>query len=536
MFKGIKILKRYYKIANIKKSYLYIQFILLLLPALLSTLNPIITAKIISALTVYDFSKAIFLLSLDFIIIFCSSIFYFLYHLISRKINKILFQNFHTYIYDNIKKNDNISTLDLSIISNITKCIEFNKTFLFKFCFFIKSIITLGIIFYYNIFISLTIVIISIITYLLLRITDKKIQILNKEQSSLQEKCLNLLNSIHNGQSVEENYNLSEMLKIKYFDLVHSQTKTKNNISLCFNINNNFISLLLKLTIFISTITLINNIKSTVLTLSIYLILTPYLTSSAQNLISFFELFVDFGDIENILDSLDSLEYQEKQEKQTQLSFDNYNLTLYNISAKSTSSHIKNINTTFLFGQHYFINTINKSDGLLLFNILTRQSNLLSGTIFIDDKNAYNLPIEAYRKIITSTDENPKFFNLSINENLLIVCKNQKLINKSLLATKLKNKIDLLPQKENTIVSDNLDNNLLFILGFIRCYLSGAKIICLKTLPYEMSADYLEIFKTTIAFLKNKCTIILFGNKNQIEIKTDKRYTLKKNIIEEFQI
>lgn len=533
MLKSINILKRYYKLASVKKSYLYLQFFLLLLPALLSTLNPILTAKIISALTVYDFSKAIYILSLDFIIVFSTSIFYFLYHLISRKINTILFKNFHTYIYENIKKNDNISSLDLSTITNITKCIDFNKTFLFKFCFFIKSIITLGIIFYYNTIISLVIISVSFVTYLLLRITDKKIQLLNKSQTDLQEKSLNLLNSIHNGQSVEENYNLSEMLKVKYFDLINSQTKNKNNISLCFSINNNFISLLLKITIFISTITLINDIKSTFLTLSVYLVLTPYLTSSAQNLISFFELFTEFGDIENILDSLDSLEFQEKQLPKTQITFDNYNLHLYNISAYSKSSHLKNIHANFLFGKHYYINPSNKSDGLLLFDILIRKTPLSSGTIFIDDKNAYDLPLETYRKIITYTDENPKFFNLSINENLLMVCKNQKLIKKSLLSTKLKEKIELLPQKENTIIDNNLDKNLLFVLAFIRCYLAGAKIICVKNLPYEMPSDYLEIFKNTIAFLKNKCTLIVFGNQKQILIKTDKKYLLKKNTIEE---
>ncbi len=533
MFKGFKLLKRYYKLANLRNLTLCLQFILLLIPSLLSTISPVLTANIISALTVYDFSKAIYILSLDFLIVISSALFYFLYHIISRKINKTLFDNYHNYIYENVKKNKNINEINLPTITNITACIEFNKNFLYKLCFLIKSIITLAIIFYFNFIICLVIIAVSIISYLLLRITDRKIQLNTKNLSCLQQQSLDLLNSIHKGELIEENYNLSDMLKNKYFNLVADQTKTSNKISLFYSINNNFISLILKTTIFIATISLIGEIKSTTLTLSLYLILTPYLTSSAQNLISFFDLFTEFGYIENILNEFEALRFQEQPKSKLTFDFSDYQLYLYNISAKSNSASLKNVNVKFEFGKQFLIKSEQSSELGLLFNVLQRKEHLSSGTIFIDNKNVSDLPLQEYRKIIASTNREPFFFNISLIENLLIVCNNKKEIQKILSAIDLKNKINSLPQQENTIASEQLDKDFRFVLGLVRCYLSGAKIICIENLPYELSLEYNLIFKNLLEFLKGKCTLIIFESKHQIDFSVDKTFAIIKSNLKE---
>ena len=114
MFRGFKLLKRYYRLANVKTSLLIVQFLILLIPSLLSTLSPILLANIISSITIYDFSKAIYFLSIDFFIIVISTFLYFLYYILSKKINKLLFINFHEYLYDNIKHNKNISSINLN--------------------------------------------------------------------------------------------------------------------------------------------------------------------------------------------------------------------------------------------------------------------------------------------------------------------------------------------------------------------------------------------------------------------------------------
>lgn len=532
MFRGFKLIKRYYDLAGVKTSLLLFQFIFLLIPALLSILTPVLLSNVISSLTVYDFSKASYFVILDFIIIIISSIIYFLYHIISRKINKTLYINFNDYLYENIKRNKNIKIINLPTITNISVCIEFNKNFLYKMCFLIKSIVTLGIILYYNYLICLIIIVVSFISYLFFRLTDKKIQTNTKHLSTLEQKSLDLFNSIHKGGDIEENYNLNVVLKNKYFNLVEDQVKAKNNISLFYNINNNFISLILKATVFIATIYLIGEIKSTFLTLSLYLILTPYLTSSAQNLISFFDLFSQLGNIENILNEFESLKFSEEPLSKENFDFAGYNLYLYHIYAKTSSVSLKDINIEFIFGKQYFIYSQNQAEISALFKVMQKSIPFSSGTIFIDNKNASDIPIEHYRRIVSSTSNDPFFYNISLIENLLMVCSNKRIISKTLKDIELKPIITTLKNGENTIIDDSTDKELLFLLGIIRSFLSGAKIICIYQLPYELNDKYDNVMSNLIRYLKGKCTLIIFSNK-PTNLKFDKQVNLSRRKLKE---
>lgn len=532
MFRGFRLLKRYYNLANIKTSLLIVQFLFLLTPALLSILSPILLAEIISALTVYDFSKAIFFISFDFSIVIISSTLYFLYHIISRKINKALFYNFNDYLYENIKKNKNIKTINMPTLSNVSTCIEFNKNFLYKLCFLIKAIFTLAIIFYYHYIISLIIIIVSFISYLLLRITDKSLQMNTKHLSSIQQKSLDLFNNIHKGGDVEENYNLNIIIKNKYFRLVEDQIRTNNKISFLYSINNNFIALILKITVFIATIHLVGLIKSTFLTLSLYLILTPYLTSSAQNLISFFELFTEFGNIENILNEFESLSFKEEPQNNENLYFEDYNFSLYHVYSKN--SILKDININVLFGEQVIIKSKDKSELHLLTKIINRSENISEGSIFIDNKNSSDIPIQIYRKIVSSTNDIPFFYNISLIENLIMVCSNKTYIKKIIDYFGLKSIIQKLQQKENTIIDDNFDKNLLFLLGILRSYLAGAKIICLEKVPNDLNENYQLIFNNILDFLKTKCSMIIFcQSPSQSFFKPDKLYTFFNGTLKE---
>ncbi len=534
MFKTIRLIKRYYGLANIKKSLLFFQFVLLLFPALMSIITPLLAANVITALTVFDFSKAISILTLDFIIIAGSAIFYFLYHILSRKINRILYTNFHEYLYSNIKKNKNIKSINLPTITNVATCIEFNKTLLYKFCFFIKSIITLVIIFYFNNIFCFVIVFVSIISYLLLSVTDKKIQQKTKELSQTQQQSLDLFNSIHKGGSIEENYNLNVILKNKYFSQVETQIKTSNQISLYFSINKNFISLILKTTIFVMTILLITQIKTTMLTLSLYLILTPYLTSSAQNLISFFEIFSEFGNIENILDEFSSLEYSESEKTSEKIEINNFNLYIYHLGVKSQNSHLKDINLNAVFGKSIFIEFLNKNDLTSLTKLLERKVKPDFGTIFFDNKNISDIAIEEYRKYLVTTNINPTFFNVSLSENLLMVCPSKKQIKKAIKDFKLSSFIETSHEKENTLINESINQEFLFLLGVLRCYLSGAKIICIESYPDFKDDELKKIFLHILKFMQGKRTLILLNYKNNLKVKTDEHYVLEKGKLKEF--
>ncbi|MBR2391342.1 MAG: hypothetical protein IKB06_02490, partial [Clostridia bacterium] len=301
----------------------------------------------------------------------------------------------------------------MPVLTDIYACTSFNKNLLYKLCFLIKSVVILCIIIKYNLFIAFAIISVSTISFLLLKFTDKQIQNNNLKLSSLQSNSLELFNSIHQNAKEEQNEKASSTLKNKYFDIVSDTIKTTNKVSLFYNINNNFITLLLKTTIFAATLFLISEIKTTALTLSLYLILTPYLTSSAQNLISFFDLFSEFGTIENALSNFENLAVKNPQSESKPLELKSFGLTFFNVCTKPTSENEMYLQpTNFKLNENSFYLFVGNCDSgkEILFNLLNKKETPSSGSIFVDDKTLESISQKDFSKIIASTTDDPYFY------------------------------------------------------------------------------------------------------------------------------
>lgn len=532
MIKSFKILKSYYKKAGVKFYLIFFEFVFLLIPSLLSVLSPIISANIISAITVYDFDKAIFLLSLEFSFIIFSAISYLLYHFVSKKVNRTIILNFNKLIYSNIARNSNINKISLSVVDNIWECTNFNKEVLYKLCFFIKSIILLFILIYYNFYIGLAMIVISIITFFLLQITDNKIKEKSKQFSRTNSESLELFNSIQQNIFEEQNPIVAESLKDKYFGYVDNSIKINNKISLLYNINNNIISLILKTAVFVSTIYLIGQVKTTILTLSLYLILTPYLTSSSQNLISFFELFSKFGVIENILKEFDSLRFQSQEENQEKTNFSTFNLYFYQVSQenknypiiKDISFNLKHKNAMQIIGQA-------GCGKRAIFELLKQKIPVSKGSIFIDNKNINEIDLDTYGKIIAFTTKSPYFYNISIFENLFMVCPNKTKITKTIKEFGLQTMISNLPNKLNTVAGTFNNKKLLYYLGIVQAFLSGAKIICIYETPENFNSEDTKLLLSILQKIKKSCSLILFSHTNIFEPVTENTIIIENGII-----
>ena len=506
---------------------------------MLSIVSPILTADIISAITVFDFERAKTNLLYDFLIIIISAVSYFSYYLVSTKTNRFLITNLQKYVYSSVEKNKNINKISLSVLNDIYSCVNFNKNLLYKFCFLIKAIIILIIIVYYNLYIALAIIAVSFVSFFLLRFTDKKIQRHNLAFSSYQNESLELFNSIQQGADAEQSTTASALLKDKYFAYVNSSIKTNNRISLLYNINNNFITLILKTTIFLATLYLITLVKSTTLTLSLYLILTPYLTSSAQNLISFFDLFSEFGTVENALMNFEALKFQSQISEEERFELSTYNLYFFHTStSKNDESYtpVADINLQINHKDFAIICGETDSGKETIFNLLKKKVKPSSGSIFIDNKNIADISPESYQKLISFTSVNPYFYNISIFENMYLVCQNKTKIQKTFSEWDLSKEVAKYKDKINSVVSTIKNSSLLFFLGLARSYLSGAKIICIYELPNTFLSHEKELLKTIIKKIKKECSILLFSNDSLLTELADNVYETKNGKIKIKQI
>ncbi len=530
MFRNFKTIRTFYKLSKIKPVLIFLLFLTLIIPALLSVWTPIIRANTISAITVYDFRRAFNQTTIGFVIVLISSHSYFIYHLISTKVNRSIITNFHTYIYYNVKNNEKIKSINLAILKDINSCVNFNKTLIYKFCFFIKAIIILIIISIYNYFLSLILIAVSIVSFFLLKISDKKIQTKTNDLARYEKVSVDLFNSICGGNAVEESYNLEYALKDKYFSYVKENIKTSNSIAFCYNINNNFISLILKTPVFISTMFLIGLVRSTELTLSVYLILTPYLTSSAENLISFFDVFSEIGLIDNVLNHFDSLKYISSEPQEKPIKLNSYNLYFFNVST-GEKSKINNLNLK-INHRNSICFVSDESDKLEdLFQILSRKKQVSSGCVFLDDKNISDIDIQTFNKTIASVSLNEHFFNISIYENFYLVCPSRTKIFKEIKNLGLTELINSFDNKFNTILNDDISTKHRFFFGLARAYLSGVKIINIFQIPESLTKSDQELFKSIIKFINKTCTVICYFNQTRFTDLFDEIYQIENNKI-----
>lgn len=526
--KNFKTIKTFYRLSKVKPFLIFLMFLTLIIPAVLSVWTPILVSNTITAITVYDFDKALRQTVIEFGVILVSALLYFFYHKISVRVNRAIITNFQNYIYHNVKNNKNVKNINVSVLKDISTCVNFNKNLIYKFCFFIKSLIILGVILYYSYILALGIVAVSIISFFLLKLTDNKIQAKTQQLSKYENISIGLFNSICGGDSAEQNYNLEYALKDKYFQYVEENIKTSNSISMLYNINNNFISLILKAAVFASTLFLIGQVKSTEITLSVYLVLTPYLTSSAENLISFFDIFSEIALMDNILSNFESLKFIKSPPQDKPIDIESFNLYYYNVST-TTKLKLKDVGlkipfrslVCFVGDEDYKINEV--------FSLSTRQALPDGGCIFLGDKNLSNIDKQILNKYISSVTPDEQFFNISIYENLYLVCPSRNKIFKETKALHLTDFINSFDDKFNSILDDNLSTKQRFFLGILRAYLSGSKIINIFKFPENLSKSDKELIKHILLTIKKQCSVICYFNNTQFEDVFDEIYYIEIN-------
>lgn len=520
MLKSLKTIKNYYKTANISWIRALTEFIILLIPSILSIISPILTAEIISSITVYDFSRANKLLIIDFIFILITSVFYFCYHFLNEKNIKCILWKINSNVYNMVKENPKRSFVTSSIMNDIWKFSKFNSNFLYKICFFIKSIVILIIISIYSPLASGIIISVSILSALLLSFTNSKIQ---KHSFSLSEKKVSsfeLFNNIQRGIKIDGNEKIEAKLKNKFFNSLNEMSSLNSKISLFYNFNNNFITLILKFAVFGLTFYFISLIKTTGFTLSVFLILTPYLTSSAQNLIEFFSLFSEIGIIQNILNEFEELKTKEEPLKNKNILPSNFNIKIQDLKL-SLDKNEKVINLSIFHPSIAMLIFENPEKKKKLFDIILMREQAQCGTIFLGDKPLESFQKNDLEKYFSVVTNSPYFYNASILENLLAIEQSKTKIKNQIKNLGLEEILSSLPDKLETTINENTNSTLLFFLGLLRSSLCNPKIMLIYEIPNEMTKHDIFIFSQILDFLSEKCTIFLFLHKKIENFKSD---------------
>ena len=159
--------------------------------------------------------------------------------------------------------------------------------------------------------------------------------------------------------------------------------------------------------------------------------------------------------------------------------------------------------------------------------MLKKECPTSTGSIFLDNKNISEIDSDEYKKLVVETSKSPYFYNMSIQENLLLICQNKTKITNAIKTFGLKEEIDKLKNKINTLISDEIDSNLLYFLGILRAFLSDAKIIMIYEIPENLNILEINRFKKIISYLKRRRTVILFTHNDDYIKNVDELYYIE---------
>lgn len=553
--KNWQYIKRWWQVAKPSKTIMFFQWLTATIPAVLLVIQAIPAAKAITAITIADYDGAIKYLILTFIVDlmsqiswtiqyrFCSSQLKFIYPRIQEQIfNKIFIAEDMNFKYTSKEKMVNI------ISNNITVLSDFCDYISYKTAYFIQAVITIIIIFTTNFYIGLIIFALAIIVYFLINwlnsLIGKKTALVQEERDTLTENFTDIVD----GRTLSNDLNLKDSLKEKYFGKVNSVVKNYSKRITLQSLRDNWVYVLYTFIIMIATLFLVKQVENNALTLTTYLIVTPYLTSAITKMKDFFAIFNDLQNtnisalrVKTILDmsEKDLIEFGNNSTDKIEgaITFSNVSYSSYNKLDKSLNS-IKMLNTQITKKQIVLFQGQRNCGKRALFYMLRRASRPDNGTITFDTINIYDFDVETYKHNLSYITNKPYFFNDTILENLRYIEPNKKKVFEVCKKLGIHEIITNLPEGYETNLTKTptaLSDPNKFLLGLARAVLTKSEIFMIYEFPVGLNKNEEEIIKNTLKELKKQRTILIFSADNKVADIIDRHFIIKAGEVSEIE-
>ncbi len=548
--KNITSFKTWLSVARPKKVIFFSQIISSLIPSVLAVVRTIPAAEAITKLTNLDFRGAIISLALVFLIELVSKIsfaieykldFFQLRHVYStiqdKIFNKIYSSKDANFKYTSTEKMINI------ISNNIVTLSDFAEYFSTKLAYLFEAVTTLIVLFCNSFYVGLLIFGIAIIVYFMVsalnRAIGKKNMTIQAERDSLTETFADLVH----GRSISSDLNLEEKQKAKYFSKVNALISHYKKRKTYRSLRDNFVYLFHSLIITLATIFLVCQVKLDLLSTTLFLVITPYLTTAVTKFVDFFSLTQDLNTtlvaalrIKTIL-SMSDAEVMEFGKNATEeidgsITFTNVKFSSAELGTlKRFSAHIEKHDIVLFEGK--------KNCGKrAIFQMLRRAVRPSEGTITFDAINIYDFDAKTYKNNLSYTTAKPYFFNDSILENLKLVEETKKKIFDACRSTKVYNLIASLPEGFNTNLSKNptaLSDYAKFLLGLARAVLSESEIVIIYEFPIGLSENEKNTIQEVLSELKKERTILIFSASNFLEKILNRHFLIENGNVTSFK-
>lgn len=536
-------IKKYFKITEKTKWILYIFISILVVLGVLNLIIPVYSSKIIDSLTNKNINEFIRLLTILSILFITTNTFSFLACKSYSLFFKNTFINIHKKIINSVYEYDDkllnklkgriISTVNIDII-NISVMADYMFSFMHNLVliicmliFFIKTYVIFGVF----------LVIATVVYILLASYLTKKEAYYFRGQRMYLDKLINMLGQTLSGIKEIKTSNIKPSLNKKYDGLRRSWSNKymlKRKYVIAHSVLLKFIMYLSKIMLYILSMYLLFNNKVTigiiVLLINYFENIFTYSTKLVEDMSKVREYNISLNRVCNLLDNKSDNYFGliNNSNIDGHVKFKNVSFSYNGVST------IKNINFEAEKGKITVIIGKTGSGKTTIFNILLRLYKPYKGFVYIDDIKIDEYKKDTYYKNVSVVNQESFLFNMSIKDNLKMVCSDEKKYIEMCKKVGIHDLIEHLPKGYNTILNDNASN----LSGGQKRLLSLAKILLTdsKILLFDEVTSSLDIKTTSkiievLKDLKNDHTVIIITHKKEVMKIADNLIMLEKGKI-----
>ena len=525
---NIKISAKYYKGNGFK--LLMIIFTTLVVMGL-RILTPILSAKVIVALTDTHLKQVVYIALVLLVIDIVWDIFWYLqrqlYHQIYRNVVNKVQDDLGTEILkiSNKSLDGNSSGLFIQrLTGDVDRIAIIFEQLLNEISSILSSIgILIAVFFVYwkaGIFVLFAVAVYTIISYLRVTIINKENKALKKEH----EKEVGFIGELVRGSKDIKMLNSEKSFLSKMHDIIKHYNDNSYRVK---TINRNYYLfgfLMRDLLDRILIIYLVYLLFTKDINLAMALIIRNYqnrignFTDSIANLL---ETYKDFNlSCTRIFSILDSKEFEKEQFGNKHLNKVDGNFEFKNVSFEYEKKHPVLDNLSFKVNANTTVGFVGKSgEGKsTIFSLLCKMYDVDKGEILIDGININELDKDSIRGNITIISQNPYIFNLSIKDNLKLVKKNltNKEMKEACRMACLDKFIESLPDKYDTIVGEGgvtLSGGQRQRLAIARAFVQKTEIILFDEATSALDNETQHDIQKAIENLQKHYTILIIAHR-----------------------
>lgn len=522
-------IKQFIQIAKPKKWFWLIHLLTWIAFYLIGLYAAIPSANAINCITIGDLDGTIKWLIITCVVVVGQQVLNFVLDRFYYKSLGDVWYNINEQIYDKVstaKKENFLETSKEKVINivynNMGTLADFPHNFAKYISYFLQALVSIIILLSYNLIIGAAIVLVCIVLYFIQSALNKRIGFWTNKYYDWQDRSLENVSDNYVNHKLTSDLDLTETMRTKYIKNVQKSQGFKYKFGMLYSVTDNWVPFMYKTIICALSIYMVYLTKSNIFTLTLYLVLTNYLTQAITQMTGSYVILDQINTVhvaclrvKNILDMTpeDLVEFGNNTSDNIngEIIFTN---TSYTSKADNFAVNIEKFNLKISKNESTLIYGPPKCGKRAIFYMLNRSVKPTTGTITIDNINIYDFDKEAYKHNVAVASSKEYFYNDSIMQNMLLsgatkqeiykVCKEFG-IHKTIVQTQNSYNSNL--SKEPTL----LNTYETYLLGLARAVCTKAEILMLYEFPSGLTAEQKNNLLNILSKLSQTHTLLIFS-------------------------